>query len=56
MPWNETRTVDEQLRFIAEVLSGEEPMVGLCRRFGISRKTGYKWKKRYQANGAGVLA
>jgi len=46
MLWNETRVADERLKFIAEVLSGEERMADLCRRFGISRKTGYKWKKR----------
>lgn len=28
----------------------------LCRRFGISRKTGYKWLKRYQADGESGLA
>jgi transposase InsO family protein len=28
----------------------------LCRRFGISRKTGYKWRRRYRESGAGGLA
>jgi transposase InsO family protein len=28
----------------------------LCRRFGISRKTGYKWLGRFQEEGAGGLA
>ena len=42
MPWEETGVVDERLKFIAEVLSGEETMADLCCRFGISRKTGYK--------------
>jgi transposase InsO family protein len=28
----------------------------LCRRFGISRKTGYKWRCRYRENGATDLA
>jgi transposase InsO family protein len=28
----------------------------LCRQFGISRKTGYKWLKRYQEEGLGGLA
>jgi transposase InsO family protein len=27
----------------------------LCRRFGVSRKTGYKWLKRYQAGGREAL-
>ena len=30
-------------------------MADLCRNFGISRKTGYKWKKRYEVGGAASL-
>ena len=47
MPWKECRIVEERLRFIARLLDGEK-MVGLCREFGISRKTGYKIYDRYQ--------
>ena len=39
MPWKECHVVDERLRFIARLLDGEK-MAGLCREFGISRKTG----------------
>jgi len=55
VPWKETGVANERLKFIAAVLSGEETMVGLCGRFGISLKTGYKWRKRYQVNGAAGL-
>ena len=41
MPWKDRNTVEERLRFIARLLDGEK-MAGLCREFGISRKTGYK--------------
>ena len=41
MPWKECHVMDERLRFIARLLDGEQ-MAGLCREFGISRKTGYK--------------
>ena len=41
MPWKECQIVDERLRFIARLLDGEK-MAGLCREFGIFRKTGYK--------------
>ena len=37
----------------------EQPGVSfseLCRRFGISRKTGYKWRRRYLEKGYGGLA
>src|SRR2546423_5499322 len=40
MPWKECNPMDERLKFIARLLDGEK-MAGLCREFGISRKTGY---------------
>ena len=39
--------MEERLRFIARLLDGEK-MAGLCREFGISRKTGYKVYDRYK--------
>ena len=47
MPWKECNAVEERLRFIARLLDGEK-MAGLCREFGISRKTGYKIFNRYK--------
>jgi putative transposase len=42
--------MDERLRFVARLLEGEQ-MAGLCREFGISRKTGYKLYRRYRDTG-----
>jgi len=39
--------MDERLRFVARVLEGEN-MSALCREFGISRPTGYKFFNRYK--------
>jgi putative transposase len=39
--------MDERLKFVARLLDGEK-MAGLCREFGISRKTGYKIFNRYK--------
>ncbi len=39
--------MDERVKFIARLLDGET-MSGLCREFGISRKTGYKIHERYR--------
>ena len=50
MPWQECCKVDERLRFVARLLEGEK-MAGLCREFGISRKTGYKIYRRYRDMG-----
>ena len=41
MPWKECNPMDERLKFVARLLDGDQ-MAGLCREFGISRKTGYK--------------
>jgi hypothetical protein len=47
MPWKECSVMDERRLLVARGLAGE-PMVELCREFGISRKTGYKIFDRYQ--------
>ncbi len=52
MPWKVHSVMDAKLMFIADCLRGEEPMTVLCERYGISRETGYVWKRRYEAEGA----
>jgi putative transposase len=42
--------MDERVKFVAGLLDGEK-MTVLCRRFGISRKTGYKILNRYNSCG-----
>lgn len=41
----------EKQRFIGEYRAGEETMSSLCRRFMISRKTGYQWVRRFEGPG-----
>jgi transposase InsO family protein len=48
--------MDEKMRFIGALLAQEESMAELCERFGISRKTGYKLRARYLAEGAAGVA
>ena len=45
MPWKESVVMDEKMKFISRLLQGEK-MAVLCREFGISRKTGYKFWDR----------
>jgi putative transposase len=52
MPWQETCAMTERMRFVLAVQSGTETVAEWCRRFGISRKTGYKWLARFEAEGA----
>ena len=56
MPWRESCAMDERVRFIADWLSGEVSKTELCEAYGISRRTGYKWLSRYEAEGAVGLA
>ena len=51
MPWLETEPMKERVRFIVELESGLYSMTELCSRYGISRKTGYKWAARYSWEG-----
>jgi putative transposase len=51
MPWSESTVVDQRLRFVSALQSEEASMTELCERFGISRKTGYKWRDRYRGEG-----
>jgi putative transposase len=55
MAWRVESVMDQRLCFIAAGLRADEPMNGLCLRFGISRKTGYKWMSRYREFGAAGL-
>lgn len=48
--------MDERLRFVGACTSGEFTVRDLCRRFGVSRKTGYKWLARYAADGPAGLS
>lgn len=55
MPWKETCAMNERLGFVCEVDRGERTVSELCRVFGISRKTGYKWLQRYRESGQAGL-
>ncbi len=51
MPWDERTRMDQRVRFIGALSSCAYTMTELCRAFGISRKTGYKWAERYGEEG-----
>jgi len=51
MPWKEVITVDLRREFIHLVERGSLDMTTLCQRYGVSRKTGYKWLRRYDQEG-----
>lgn len=55
MPWTETVTM-QRLQFVAACLEGNLTVAEVCRRFNISRKTGYKWLARFSPDDATSLS
>jgi transposase InsO family protein len=51
MPWKDTTAVDERKSFLTAWARREQSFSALCRYFGISRPTGYKWIERYAESG-----
>lgn len=49
MPWKE-RTVEELRKEFVETAKNTANFSSLCREFGITRATGYKWVKRFEEN------
>lgn len=47
MPWKATSVMEERVKFIVRALQTEVNFKALCREFGISRQTGYRWLNRY---------
>lgn len=55
MPWKEVSVSEARRRFVLATREKIESFASLCRRFGISRKSGYKWLKRYREGGVRAL-
>jgi transposase len=55
MPWSERKIMDLREEFAYLASKEECSMSLLCRRYGISRKTGYKWLTRYNEKGSSGL-
>ena len=51
MPWLETAPVEQREQFVADHRQKLYDMTELCARYGISRKTGYKWLDRFEEEG-----
>src|SRR3989449_68335 len=56
MPWRETAAMDERLQFVQDVHRPGWSIAELCRRYEVSRKTGYKWLRAYERGGPAALA
>ena len=56
MPWKRMEVREQRVEFAVRALRGTEPLSRLCREFGISRPTGYKWLERYREGGVAAIA
>src|SRR5271154_1324559 len=52
MAWRRTDVSAERVKFVVRAASGRERMATLCREFGISRPTGYRWRRRFEQAGS----
>lgn len=50
MPWKELNMINQRTEFVLQALKTEN-FRQLCHEYGISPKTGYKWKERFLAEG-----
>jgi putative transposase len=55
MPWRNASAMDERCQFVLDARKDLDSFTDLCTRYGISRETGYKWLKRYEAGGMANL-
>jgi transposase InsO family protein len=51
MPWNIKSVIGERCQLVKALLRKDKSVVALCRYFGVSRKTAYKWRGRFLAGG-----
>ena len=55
MSWDIKDVVARRHEFVTLAARGGVSFAALCRRFGISRKTGYKWCRRFERGGEAAL-
>jgi transposase InsO family protein len=55
MPWKEKTTMSQRQEFVELALKEDANIRALCREFGITPRTGYKWIKHYQEHGEAGL-
>ena len=55
MPWKEQTAMSQKLEWIARLGYWDGTFARLCESFGISRVTGYQWRRRHAEGGKGGL-
>jgi transposase len=55
MPWKVGTMSELHLSFVQEIVVLHREVRATCRKYGISRKTGYKWLVRYRGQGTDAM-
>jgi transposase InsO family protein len=55
MPWKKTEPMEQRIEFALKALRTLN-FRALCQEYGVSAKTGYKWKERFLREGLGGMA
>lgn len=51
MPWKEIKPMDQKIKMISDWCEHDDNISSLAVKYGLSRKTVYKWVNRYEAEG-----
>lgn len=52
MPWKASTAMSQRQKFVELAIREQANVRALCREFGITPRTGYKWLRRYREQGA----
>jgi len=55
MPWKEKSVMEVKYEFVLRAFKSNDNFTAICQKYGISTKTGYKWLKRFEAEGKAGL-
>ena len=55
MPWKQVEPMNQRTEFVLQAIKTDN-FLELCREYGISSKTGYKWKERFLEHGLSGLS
>ena len=47
MAWENYKVEQQRLQVVEAYCSGQASMTAICKQYGISRKTAYKWVQRF---------
>src|SRR5713226_5852521 len=55
MPWQGVCSMELRMRLVNALVAEEDSTTALCEEYGVSRKTGDKWLRRFRAEGPAGL-